>query len=163
MRPRLKLEKQPLDKALEIIGIMAVIAMLALPVYYWADIPDVIPTHYNTLGQPDDYGSKWTAMVLPLIGAALFVALHWLNRFPHIFNYAGNITPDNAHQHYRMATRLLRIVGVVVALSFAYLTYTVIHTSLGNMSGPGSGFVAIFMVSMLIVPISYLLISRNVS
>jgi len=159
MRPRLTIEKEPIDKALELVGAIGVILMLALPLYYWPDIPDVVPTHFNAAGQPDDYGSKWSTIALPIIGLLLFVGLYWINKYPHKFNYPHKITEANAYKQYRMASRLLRVVGTIVALSFTYLTYTVIHTSLGNLNGPGRYFGIFFPVSVLIVPLIYLIYS----
>lgn len=161
MRPRLNIEKEPVDKALELAGIVGVIVMLALPVYYWQDIPDIVPTHFNAAGQPDDYGSKWSTIALPIIGSLLFFGLIWINKYPHSFNYTQKITEANAYDQYRMASRLMRVVGTIVSLSFAYLTYTVIHTSLGNLDGPGKYFVIFFTVGVLVVPIIYLIYSRR--
>ena len=96
MRPRLDLQKEPVDKALEIAGIIGVMTMIALPVYYWPEMPQIVPTHFTATGRPDAYGSKWVTLVLPVIGTALFVLLIWLNRFPHKFNYPKEITEENA-------------------------------------------------------------------
>lgn len=161
MRPQLEIEKQPFDKALELAGLIGVLVMIALPIYYWADIPAMVPIHFNAAGQPDDYGSKWTTISLPLIGALLYFGVNWITRFPHKFNYLQKITKDNAQEQYRMATRLVRLIGTLVALSFAYMTYTVIHTSLGTMEGPGNYFVLFFTVSILIVPLIYIIMTRR--
>jgi uncharacterized membrane protein len=163
MRPQLEIEKQPLDNALELTGLIGVLVMIALPIYYWGEIPSIVPTHFSATGQPNDYGSKWTTISLPLIGALLYFGLNWITRFPHKFNYPLKITKDNAAEQYRMATRLVRLVGTLVALSFAYLTYTIIHTSLGTMEGPGSNFVLVFTVSILLVPFAYLIMTRRQS
>ncbi len=161
MRPQLNIQKEPVDKALELAGVIGVIVMIALPLYYWPDIPDIVPTHFNAAGQPDDFGSKWSMVVLPIIGALLVLGLYWINKYPHKFNYPQKVTEANAHNQYRMASRLIRVVGTMVALSFAYLTYTVIHTSLGTLNGPGKYFVIFCTVSLLIVPVIYLILSRQ--
>lgn len=161
MRPLPAIEKEPIDKALELAALIATIIMVVLPAYYWTDLPSIVPTHFNASGEPDDYGSKWAIITLPVIGAILFAVLLWINRFPHKFNYAQEITEDNAQRQYRMATRLIRILAAVVAVSFAYLTYTAIATIMGNMPGPGRYFAIVFTAVMLVIPITYLLISRK--
>jgi len=161
MRPEPTIEKEPVDKALEVAGIVAAIILIGLPLYYWGQIPSVVPTHYNGLGEPDDYGSKWSIAILPVLGVAMFVGLLWLNRFPHKFNYPQKITESNAQKQYKSATRLIRILAVMVTASFAYLTYTVILTSLGSMSGPGKYFALFFTVAMLIFPLAYYLTARK--
>jgi uncharacterized membrane protein len=37
-------------------------------------LPDIVPTHWNAAGQPNDYGSKWTTLLLmPMIMAVMTI------------------------------------------------------------------------------------------
>ena len=163
MRPRLKVAKRPFDHIVDYIGNVAVSLMIALPIIYWNQLPDIIPSHFNFAVEPDDYGSKWVVVTLPLIGIILFTAMRWIVTKPHIFNYATMITEENAEAQYTMVTRLLRVVNTIVASIFAYLTYAMIHTALGNMSGPGNQFVIILIVLTLGLPLTYLIAANRKS
>ncbi len=57
----------------------AIYVLLALiPLIYlgfvFGDAPDTIPTHFNAEGFADDYGSKWTLFIMPVMVAVVAIA-----------------------------------------------------------------------------------------
>ena len=95
-RPRITLEQNGFDKALEGLALSGLIVLLLLPVVYYADLPDTIPQHFNGSGEADGFGSKTFLWFLPGIGAAIYIFMTMLNRSPHRFNYTVTITEQNA-------------------------------------------------------------------
>ena len=145
-RPKLRIELEQSDLFVEVLGRMGVILLLAIPLFYYGDLPDTIPTHFNAAGEPDQYGRKAVVWLLPLIGLVTYLGLLWLNKYPHIFNYMREITEENAYQQYQIATRMVRAMNVIIMWAFAYLTYAMIQISLGYMSGLGDYFIPIFLL-----------------
>ena len=148
-RPKIKIALQPFDIILEILGVIALIVLVTLPLIYFGDLPDKIPSHFNIKGQPDSYSQKSSIWVLPALGIFLYLAMHLINRYPHVFNYPQKITKDNALRHYSLATRMIRILSILITCAFAYLVYASIQTAIGRSSGLGVGFSPMFVISIL--------------
>lgn len=117
-RPILKLPLKPLDKALEIIGVFLLIILWGWVVYVYPLLPATIVTHFNLSGEADGWGNKITLFSLPAVGSVLYMGLTILNRYPHIFNYTVIITDENALTQYSFATRLIRVLKLVVLAIF---------------------------------------------
>ena len=63
-----KIKNQPLDLIIEPLGVVAVIVSFALPAFYYSDLPDTLPRHYNSDGLPDTYiGKGFTFCVLNVL------------------------------------------------------------------------------------------------
>lgn len=47
--------------------------------YFWNDLPDEVPTHFNMRGEADDWGPKWMAAYLfPMIGLGTYLLILFL-------------------------------------------------------------------------------------
>ena len=155
-RPRIRPEKEPVDIILEIAGLIGIVAMIVLTASKYAGLPQVIPTHFNGAGIPDDYGGKGMIWLLPAIGLVIFTGISILNHFPFIFNFPVNITPENAERLYRHATRSMRLMNRVLVVLFFYLTWETISLAMGKSAGLGMLFLpvtlgAVFFVSIYMV------------
>jgi uncharacterized membrane protein len=115
-RPRIKLQLNQTDKVLEIIGWISVFGIWALPLINYFDLPEIIPIHFNGAGKADRFGNKTHIFVLPIISTLLFIGLTILNKRPHVFNYPGQITKENAVHQYTYATRMMRVLKLVIVL-----------------------------------------------
>ena len=145
-QPKIKIQKTSFDKFLEWLGISGLLLLIMLPAYYFPQLPDIIPTHFGINGQPDAFGSKYQLWILPAVGIVLFTGLSILARFPHVFNYPGKITPENAAEKYRMAAQLIRVLNVFLVFVFVYITFTAIRTAQGKQEGLGNWFIILFVL-----------------
>lgn len=145
-RPRLKIQLEPIDSLIEVIGIIGLILLIGLPIIYFSELPETIPRHFGFNGQPDGFSGKGIIWTLPIVGVVMYVGMFWLNKYPHIFNYPQQITEDNAERLYKMATRMMRTLNALIACIFAYITHSTIQTALGNQNGLGTLFTPVFMV-----------------
>ncbi|MGB1004517.1 MAG: DUF1648 domain-containing protein, partial [Salibacteraceae bacterium] len=72
-RPKfIKYEKSFVDQFVFWMGILGLVILLATPLVYWADLPDVIPTHYNNAGEPDGFGNKISIIFMPVLGMGIW-------------------------------------------------------------------------------------------
>ena len=145
-RPRISIKLEPIDLIIEGIGILGLIALITLPFMYYNLLPETIPRHFGITGEVDAYSGKGLIWILPLIGILMYVGMFWLNKYPHIFNYPQEITKENAERQYKMATRMIRVLNAIITCVFAYITYTIIQTALGNQEGLGSLFTPVFLI-----------------
>lgn len=119
----------------------------------YSQLPDIIPTHYNLAGEVDNTGSKSSLFILPLITTVLYIALTILNRYPHIFNYPGKITPENAYRQYANAVFLVRMVKLFIGVTFSVISLFLIKDSLSNFSASNSILLILFIAIFPLVPI----------
>lgn len=153
-RPKIQLEKRPQDWVIEMATFIGLLLLIGLPILHYSALPETIPIHFNSKGVADGYGSKGTLLMLPIIGAVMFVGLYALNRAPHIFNYSVEITEENAEKQYRNGTSLMRWLNKVMTFSFAFIEWRVIDSSMQGQGNLGAYFMPVFLISIF-SPIVY--------
>lgn len=156
-RPKLKIPLSGTDKFIELIGWLTLLLLWVLTCWKYSSLPDTIPTHYNAAGQTDSYGNKVTILFLPIIGTVLFIILTILNKYPHIFNYPVKVTAGNAERLYTIATRMIRLLKLILALVFLTLLFREIQTVTGKSNGLGSWFLPL-MIALTFIPMTYFII-----
>ena len=145
-RPKLKIKLTTVDYIIEIIGLIGIICLIALPIYYFNDLPDRLPKHFNALGQADSYGNKNMIWLLPALGLILYIGMTILNKYHHVFNYPTKVTNENAERLYKTGTITVRFLKTVVILSFAYLNFRIIKVGLNEIAEIGKLFIPIFLI-----------------
>lgn len=160
-RPIIKLEKKPLDIAVELATFIGVLLLIGLPSFHFANLPDTIPTHFNGKGVADGYGSKNTLLMLPIMGTIMCIGLFALNRVPHIFNYPVEITEENAEKQYRNGTALIRWLNLIIVWSFSFIVWRVIDSATQGEGSLGPYFLPVFLVAIFGTIGIYLWTSRK--
>ena len=156
-RPRIKLQLKQTDKVLEVVGWVSVFGIWALTLTNYSILPEIIPIHFNGAGKADGFGNKTHIFVLPIISTLLFIGLTILNKHPHIFNYPSQITKENAVDQYTNATRMMRVLKLVIVLLFGLIVFKTIQNVNGHADGLGTWFLPLTM-GMIFIPILYFLI-----
>ena len=156
-RPRIKLQLNQTDKILEVVGWVSVFGIWALPLINYFDLPEIIPIHFNGAGKADRFGNKTHIFVLPIISTLLFIGLTTLNKHPHIFNYPSQITKENAVHQYTNATRMIRVLKLVIVVLFGLIVFRKIQIVNGHADGLGTWFLPLTM-GMIFIPMLYFLI-----
>ena len=154
-RPKLKIQFDYTDVFIETINKLCVLILILIPIYYYSDLPEQIPTNFNTVGEADGYSGKASVFVLPTIGLFLYIGMNWLNKFPHIFNYSVNITKENAKTQYTSATKLIRFLNLGIVLTFTYICYNSIQISLGKQEGLSQWFLPFFILFFVVLPLYF--------
>ncbi len=162
-RPKIKLPLSSHDQVIEFIAIAFLLFLFILPIRYYGDIPDRIPTHFNAAGTPDGFGSRTSLWILPLTGLGLWLLMTIVNRFPDKFNFPVKITRENAQVQYRFATRMVRILKCVILIMFSFISYRTIQTALGKEAGLGRIFLPVFLILTFGVVIIYLFKANTTS
>lgn len=142
-RPKIELDKTPVDWILEIMTTVLALCLIGLPLYYFNVLPEKIPSHFNFQGEPDAYSSKGSIWFMPVLGFGCYVLLALLNRFPHWFNYPVQITEQNAKKQYQIMTLMMRILNLIVVLTFTHITYQTISVATGISYGLGIWFLPV--------------------
>ena len=155
-RPRLRPHLTVSDRLVELVGWGLLIGLWGYTLRSYGTLPERIPTHFNAAGQADAFGGKQSLLALPVVATVLYVGLSVLNRFPHLFNYLQPITPENALRQYSIATRMIRLLKLVLAGVFFALLYRTVQTAQGEAQGLGTWFLPL-VLALVYLPLGYYL------
>lgn len=143
-QPKMKLSKSPLAKVLDIVTLGVFLAGVIYLILQFPGLPDRVPGHYDATGNVDRLGSKMELWLLPVIAAALWIGMAFLEKYPHTFNYM-NLREDNIEAQYRNGMLMLNVLKNESVLLFSYLSYQGVRIALGEADGLGVYFMPIFL------------------
>lgn len=161
-RPKINLEMSFFDRILEISGWSVLGLTWVLTIYFYRILPDIIPMHFNFSGEADNFGNKSTVFLLPILGTVLFLGMTILNHFPHVFNYPVKITIENARNQYTMATRMIRLLKLIVLLVFSMIIWLTISSAVDNPTRTGIWLIPVILMIVNLPLIIYIIRSIRV-
>lgn len=144
---------------LSAIGLVTGILLIALN---YAELPDVIPRHFNTAGEPDGFSKKPVLFVLPAIQLFIFFLFIFLARNPQLSN--ENIIGSSKLQtrDFRKMSFFLNSINAFIQLLFAHLIYSTIKVGLGQQETLGSATMY-FTVALTLYVILYSIYLHRIS
>ena len=149
------------DWLLEAAALLGILIFLGFVIYHYPRLPEVIPSHFNGAGLPDDYSSKSSIWFLTGIAVFIYVMLSLIVLIPHQFNYTVKITQENALRQYTLAIRLVRYLKVAIIWLFFYIGYATIRVVAKLDSGLGIWFLPVVLAGMLVPVIIYLILANT--
>ncbi len=161
VRPKLIIELTKVDKVLEASCFIILIILWTGTIAGFSKLPDQIPSHFNAVGQADDYSDKTSIFTLPIVATVLYIGMTILNKYPHIYNYPATVTAENARRLYTSATKLIRVLKLAVVVIFSGIVFMTYKTSLTHSDGLGAWFLPLAVGLMILPNIFYLLKSSN--
>lgn len=153
-KPVIKLKLTQTDKILEVISSIALIAFWLMAILSYSKLPDLIPIHYNGLGEVDNYAGKKSIFLLPIIGTLIFLILTFVVKYPETLNYPTKITVENAERQYANSTRRIRFLKLLIILVFLLIDFKTIQTALGISEGLGIWFLPLIL-GLIFIPMGY--------
>jgi uncharacterized membrane protein len=126
-------------------ALAVLLSMFVMVSLRWSVLPERIPTHYNTAGEPNKWSPKGGALILPVVGAGLFILLTALSGLKGTLNTpAGVALPPYADTPEARAEikQTLGAVKLAVMIGFAYITWRQVGTP---EQGLGRMFVPVFL------------------
>lgn len=161
VRPKINIPLTLSDKVIEALAIILLLAYWMMVVYFYSSLPETIPIHYNGKGEADSFGGKLSIFAMPMVATVIYFGLTVLSRFPHLFNYATEITAENAVSQYTNAIRLFRYLKLVIIFVFGLGSYQTIQDALGKTDGLGSWYLPVTIGLILAVVIYFLIRSAE--
>lgn len=137
-----------LDKTIEVIGMLALVAAGMIPVMFFYELPEQIPVHFDIAGSPDAYGSRKSILILPLVAIVLYGAIYFLSRFQHAFSYPVPVTAQNHRPLLALTLQMLRLVRLALALLFLSLIASTVQVGLGESKRASIYFVIYFLLAI---------------
>ncbi len=155
-RPRIGLPRTPIQSVLEVISVCSVVAVIVLTLLRMGQFPDSVPSHFNADGEPNRFASREVMWILPLLSAAVYAGLSWLQRIPHRYNYPVAITPENARGQYANAVGMVRVLKAIILGQVASLTFFQQQVALGIAGSLPAWWLPVSVVCILVTVIAYL-------
>jgi uncharacterized membrane protein len=145
-RPVLKIEKTPLEIALNIISSLLFIGSVLYLLMEWPSLPNRVPMHYNFFGEVDKWGSKGIIFLHPIIGAALWIGLTILEKFPHAYNYIVGLTEENIERQYKNGRIMINVIKNEILIYISYSIWKDIKIAYGHDIAFGTWDLALFLI-----------------
>lgn len=125
-RPARTYRTGPVTRALRWVGVLAMVGITAWVLLAYPSLPGTVATHFNARGQADDWGPRWSLLVIAGIMVLLSLALAAISTRPRAFNYPAEVTPSNAQPMYREGERmmvwmLLGVQGIYAGIACSVL------------------------------------------
>ncbi|MDP1623848.1 MAG: DUF1648 domain-containing protein [Bacteroidales bacterium] len=158
-RPVIKPEMAPLDWLLEGAALLGLMVLFGFVIYHFQRLPETIPSHFNSAGQPDDYSSKSSIWMLPGVAIFVYVLLGLFMLIPNQFNYPVKINPANARRQYTMAIRLVRYLKAAIIWLFFYISSISVRVAAKEDSGLGLWFLPIVLGGIFLPLIVYFIMA----
>ncbi len=67
-RPEIQIKLSDFDKSLRLLSTLFLVILFCLASFVYLKSPDIIPSHFNVSGKPDDFSDKSMIFILPFIG-----------------------------------------------------------------------------------------------
>lgn len=121
MRKKLNIPKTREEKIWDIIGVGSYVATVIFLIIIWRQLPEQVPLHMDLTGKVDDWAAKESMLVLPAISIIMFILLHILEKFPHVYNYPKRLNDKNAASFYRVNRKMLNKLKNLIILVFCII------------------------------------------
>lgn len=131
------------DKLLEAVSLIFLIAPVLIIGFSISDLPDIIPTHFNFEGVPNDYGSKNTLWVVPGVSVFIYMITGLISSYPNLYNYPSE-KADKEGQ-YKLGSKLVRSLRAWILLFIAILGYMMIYSAKSGTAKGAGWFIGIML------------------
>jgi len=150
-RPVINIPLRTADWILEVVAIVILIGTVIFIFNSYSSLLDKIATHFNSIGEPDAFGSKSTIWLVIGINTFIYGLLSLASRIPHKFNYLNEITEQNAAKQYQIALDMMRGLKVITMFVFCFLAIRKVLIAEGVATGLGKSFLPIALIAIFSV------------
>ena len=128
----MKLKLDAADKFFEALAIISVLANAAIISFSYPGLPDVIPTHFNFSGEPNQYGSKNTLWITVAVSVFIYMLTGIISMFPESFNYPSQ--KEDKEAQYRLGAKLMRSLRASVLFFVTTTTVVIVQSAKSGMA-----------------------------
>lgn len=119
----MKLKYTKLQIAIEVLGLIALLGMIAFVALKWNNLPSKIPMHYDAQGAVNKWGGKNEILLMPVISVVLYVLISVVSFFPKSWNMPTKVREENKLEVYSSMKTMLILMKAELVAVFFYITY----------------------------------------
>ncbi len=149
---KLDFKKEQRQLNIEILLVLCILFQVYYIFNYWNQLPDIIATHFNLLGEPDGYGSKNILLLFPIISIFIYGLMTLVTRFPQFINVPWRLTEENLERQIKLVWHLLLFLKSEIILMMTFFCYQSIQIAIGNAQTLGNSpllFVGAILVTII--------------
>jgi uncharacterized membrane protein len=120
-----------------------------LVLYHYPKLPEIIPTHFNIMGEADGQGSKSNIFLLPAIATMIVLGMGSIKR-----SQVGESTQQEPS--YTNAMRMGGVLRCTIVFLFAGISYQSIQIAFNKSSSLGVFFLPMSL-AIIFIPMGYFL------
>ena len=130
------------ERVVSVVAFAMLIVGWVFVIICYPKLPEIIPSHFNFSGDPDEFSAKRTIFILPVVGTLVFVIMTILMRLP-------------LQRDVNMFRTFLFLRTIIITL-FTLISFFTFLSATGRMSGLGKWFVPVTLV-LVLLPTSLLI------
>lgn len=118
---------------LDTISLLFILAQILILFFHWNNLDERVPIHFNFLGSPDGYGSKYVLLILPIISLLLFFGVKSF-RFIKLNIYIGKYDEKLSVILYKLYRSWTSLITSFTMIFFFILLYFSINIPVNNLN-----------------------------
>ncbi|MBS1549664.1 MAG: DUF1648 domain-containing protein [Bacteroidetes bacterium] len=100
--------------------------------FYFFNLPQLIPTHYDLGGNADAFGDKKSIFVLMFVATALWMLLQYMSENPYS---PGLNIPEKLRKDKNLTKLFVQGMLFFVMVLFFGISYTIVQDAIGGIEG----------------------------
>jgi hypothetical protein len=144
------------DKVLETASFSGLILMVFISAFYFNQLPEKIPIHFDLSGQPNDSGARISIFLLPSIGVLFYLLMFFLVRHVRGLNFPVPLTLQNREKMLSLTGQLFRFIRAAVVLFLLLIHTSVVQVALGRSYGINMTLIPIFLLVFIAILTIYI-------
>ncbi len=144
-----------IDRLLRLAGIIVILLIFALPSYHYASLPERIPMNFNPAGEINRMTDKAGIWRIPIVAASFFIFLELLIFFiPTAVKYFDKLD-ENKEKYLQLGIRTLKVLNLLFASIFLYVTYSIIRSAGGEWSGISDRLTNVIFSALFVIVVFF--------
>lgn len=90
-------------------------------------LPARIPTHFDSVGHANGWGSPAGLSLLPVVALAVYAMFTVLSNFPSLFNYPVQVTEENRTRLQELTLRMMLWMKTEIICLFTWISWMVVQ------------------------------------
>ncbi|HEY1256522.1 MAG TPA: DUF1648 domain-containing protein [Terracidiphilus sp.] len=120
-------------------------------------LPERIPTHFNSAGNPDGWGPASTLLVLPAVAVGLYLFISLLSLFPALFKTPVRVTEENRVRLQALNLQMVAWLKLELVCLFAWIQWTILQFARQGHGRLTPAFMVIFLAAVLVTALWHIL------
>ena len=117
--PNVRAPRTIADKIMEVAAAILLVLIWVLAVIFYHKLPDIIPVHFNFLGEVDKWGNKGYIFLMAGIATLAMIGTGVSAYFPtRMTNFPIRLTEKNILPQVKLASHYLRILNILLGILF---------------------------------------------
>ncbi|MEZ4885115.1 MAG: SdpI family protein [Chitinophagales bacterium] len=125
-----------------LLSIVLLVLPFVLVLFFWNQIPEIIPTHWNIDGEADSFGNKWSILILPFVNIGVFLLLWAIPK----------IDPKKSIEQFSKTYHIM--IGILVGLLF--LVFCIMLLTILGMIDNSTNWIMYSLIGLFLVIGNYL-------